>query len=749
MGKGRDKRKKREDPAKTAKRSEKQVHKLHKKDKKFQESDTLVLNNEEPIEATLSRIQKAERKIKQVEEVEKVSPPTPRVNVVMCAHPCRENELIIFGGEFFNGEITEAYNDLYFFHIKRGTWAKLSTSVNPAPRSSSQGIVYKDYMIIFGGEFVSQTQSQFLHFRDVWRFDAKRSEWTELKGLKGGPSSRSGHRMALWKRQAVLFGGFYDNAQECHYFNDVWILSALEGSGKWEAVPTLSCGGEVPHPRSGHNLAVCNDTLFIYGGYSTEKFNRFKKSEATMHHDLWMLPLPGEKGQNPAGGAESDETSTLAWIKIRLDGIPPPIRCGVGSCVKDKKMYLFGGVVDLQSPGGKLISTFSNDLFVLHMDSKRFYPVVLRSHKSKVPGEGGENHEKPRERNKVMDLQSELKALALNREDKSGEDDSSSDDDNEVLDWSVEPEKTPASQEMKESYETNKLGQIIPHRRMDAAVLCMGNYLYIYGGQFESGNKEITMSDLYALNLNRLDTYEVLLSQDLSAAVWMGKDSECSANTWESGSTYASTVFQYYDDEEDEENMEEEEGHKEEDVQHEKEEEELTEGEGTIPHVIPIELPHEATPSLLDLRKKEVDGITRTAKKGLKVHKQELLALLSSTGSGVPAPTPEESLMNFYERTSAFWQKIVRESSSKQMKERKLKKEAVEFSRRRFLEVRELLEQVRLVEEQEKEEAKFLQQRRLEKEREWEEWERQQQEIEEEEREEKQKKDGEKEEEDA
>eukprot|EP00796_Vickermania_ingenoplastis_P007092 gene7092-5026_t len=714
MGKGRDKRKKHEDPAKAAKRAAKQYHKLSKKEQRESAGDDQTFNNEESIEATLKRIQKAESKIKTVEEVERVAPPSARVNVVLCNHPIRDNELIVFGGEFFNGELTEAYNDVYFYNIKRNTWAKLSTDLNPAPRSSSQGIVYKEFMIIFGGEFVSQTQSQFLHFRDVWRFDSKKSEWCELKGLKGGPSSRSGHRMVLWKRQAVVFGGFYDNAQECHYFNDLFLLSALEGSGKWQNLE-LSPGSEVPHPRSGHNMAVHGDTLFVYGGYSTQKFNRFKKSEATVHHDLWMAQLPTGEGS----------TNKVMWVKIRLDGIPPPIRCGVGSAVKDKRMYLFGGVVDLESPGGKMISTFHNDLFVFHMDTKRFYPVVLR--RKAIGGDEDNNKNKA----KVNDLDAELKALQLHQEE---EDDTSSEEGDDIDLLEEEDQEPVKSQEMKESYEVNKLGQIIPHRRMDAAVACIGNQLFVFGGQFESNNKEITMSDLYSLNLNRLETYAVHLSQDLSAAVWMGKESESNAGSWESGSTLVSAAFGYmgYDDDEDEE-----------------EDEQYKEmggtdttyftgapptgntDEGNAPEVIPAELHYDATPSLQDLPK-SVDALTRTGKKGLKVHKEQLLAQLDSS-SAVPTPKPSETFVEFHNRSSSFWEKTVRDSHDGPVKDRRVKKEAVEFSRRRYHEAKELLDQLRIVEEHEREEAKFMKERRLQKEKEWEEWERQQQEFEEEE----------------
>lgn len=714
MGKGRDKRKKNEDPAKAARRAVRQAQKLHKGEKKAGDGAAAEgFNNEEAIEVTLKRIQKTQGKLKTVEEVQSVSPPTPRVNVVFVPHPERDNEMILFGGEFWNGEATEAYNDTYFFNAKKNAWARLSAAVNPAPRSSSQGVVYKHYLILFGGEFVSQSQSQYLHFKDVWRFDSRSSEWEELKTLKGGPSSRSGHRMALWKRNAVMFGGFYDNAQECRYFDDLWLLSALDGAGRWTQVKTAPAS-ELPHARSGHSIGVYQDQLFVYGGYSTQKFNRFKKSEATVHHDLWMIRLPQDEQAEAAGG-----TGPLPmWTKVRLGGVPPPIRSGVSFAFKDKRLYLFGGVVDIESPGGKTVSTFHNDLFVFHMDTKRFYPVVLRRLTKK---------EKMTNRKENLDdLAAQLSALDL-RHSVSGSSDedsnssspsSSSDDDDADVNAAVQG----TSREMKESYETNRHGQILPHRRMDSALAILGNTLYLYGGQFESGKKEITMSDVFALNLNRLDTYQALLSQDLSAAVWLGKESESNAGSWESGSTVVSAAFDLDYDEEDEEE-EEESG-----VDFGKMPRQVipdSEDDGEeAPEAIPAELAVEVTPAADEVNE-AVDGVTRSrGKKGLKVHKEQLLAQL---GASAVVPTPErgETFAAFFERTTPFWMTMARESVEGKTTDRRLKREASEFAKHRYTEAKELLEQLHLVEEREKEEAKFFRERRLQKEKEWEEYEAQ------------------------
>ncbi|RNF17034.1 kelch repeat-containing protein [Trypanosoma conorhini] len=719
MGKGRDKRKKHEDPAKAVKRACRQTQKCAKGLKRDDADDDAVkgFNNEESLEVTLSRIRKQERKMRTTLVEENAASPSPRANVVFTPHPERDQELMLFGGEFWNGEKTVAYNDLYFYSIRRNAWSRLVTAVNPPPRSSSQGVVYKNFLLVFGGEFVSQSQSQFLHFKDVWRFDAKKYEWEELAALKGGPSSRSGHRMCLWRRSAVVFGGFYDNAQECHYFNDLWILSHLDGAGRWTAVKTPPYG-ELPHPRSGHSMAVCNDTLFVYGGFSTEKFNRFKKSQATVHHDLWSIKLPQSSN---AGDSTNVEGEVAIWTKIRLGGIPPPIRCGVGSAFKDNKMYLFGGVVDIESPGGKVVSTFTSDLFIFHMDTKRFYPIVLRARKKKTALEP-----------KGGDLQAELKALQLQHlavdstSSTAESDDDSDEDEDEESRGSAQME---GKSEMKESFEVNKRGQIYPHRRMNASMLIIGNTLYIFGGQFESGSRETTMSDLFALNLNTCDTYRVLLAQDLSSLVWLGKDAEASdAVSWESGSTVVSAAFDLDYDEDDDADVDcAGEAAVDGGVDFARIPRALEDGDNDDepPQVVPAELDAAVTPSL-DV----VDGITKVkGKKGLKVHKEQLLAQLGS-GSAVPTPLRDESPAAFFERTTTFWVSMATESfedakSKQRQSEKQIHKQAKGFAYRRYHEANRLLAQLRLVQEREEEEVRFFKERREQKEKEWEAHERQ------------------------
>lgn len=57
---------------------------------------------QDDIENILSQIEKEEKKRSEVVEVE-VSPPSRRLNFSFTAHP-EKDQLILYGGEFFNGQ---------------------------------------------------------------------------------------------------------------------------------------------------------------------------------------------------------------------------------------------------------------------------------------------------------------------------------------------------------------------------------------------------------------------------------------------------------------------------------------------------------------------------------------------------------------------------------------------------------------------------------------------------------------------
>lgn len=81
--------------------------------------------------------------------------------------------------------------------------------------------VNKGQIWIFGGEFTSDTQNQFHHYKDLWVFHMAEKKWEKVT-TPNGPSARSGHRMVHVKKQLIIFGGYHDNLRDYKYFNDVY-----------------------------------------------------------------------------------------------------------------------------------------------------------------------------------------------------------------------------------------------------------------------------------------------------------------------------------------------------------------------------------------------------------------------------------------------------------------------------------------------------------------------------------------------
>ena len=696
MGKGRDKRKKHEDPEKATRRSERQQAKLSRgtKTKSDVGEGGVALYGEEDIQQTVRRQRKYLERQKTVEEKD-VAPPSPRTNCVFVQHPQRANELLLFGGEFWDGAATTAFNDLLVFQPSKNVWKQIIAPGAPSPRSSAQGFVYKQYLYVHGGEFVSQSQSQFLHFRDLWKFDTALMTWDEIKPKNSGPSSRSGHRAALWKRSAVVFGGFYDNSLESRYYDDLWILKDLDGAADWQPV-LFPPHAEAPHKRSGHAVGVYMDTFFVYGGYSTEKPSRLQKAVATVHHDLWSTQL----------GVPSPQ-----WTKIRLQGIPPSIRSGVGCCVKDKKMFLFGGVVDLDAPGGKTMSSFFNDLFVFNMETQKFFPLPLSKAQRHIEGANPTPQQSRRDRNITSNLADEIAELQQNT---SVDDDEDDDDDALLAGGEAPAEKL---EEAKTSVVTHG-SQRLPCCRMNAMLCVVGRDLFLFGGQFESGKKEISISDAFSLNLNRMDTYNVFHEQNLTALAWQGEGESEPSGSWEDGSTVVSDdalllALQREDGDDDEDDDDEQKpptppaASKGED---EDEDEDENEDDEEPPEAsdIPQQLDFNASEIPIDVEARHrVKGKT-----GMKMHKEQLREQLGSASS-VPTPSSNEPLEGFWNRTRGFWVASATEGLGEVISTcaaplKRIEREAKHYCRLRYDEAKLLLQQLDLVEMQQKQEAEWI-----------------------------------------
>jgi hypothetical protein len=286
MGSGRDKRKKVKDKQKIKEDAEARrerdklraagggggaLDSVPQEDEKMAKK-TKKLSEEKELAAMILEIRKRDAGRQDV-SIEACGPPSPRLNASLTL--INGSDVLMFGGEHYDGNPvnTHVFNELYRWSVEVNEWSRISSINPPPPRCSHQAVLFRDSIYVFGGEFC--TSDKFHHHRDLWRLDIKTNAWEEIKA-KGGPSARSGHRMTIWRNSIVLFGGFYEAFRETQWFNDLYMFSIQSCTWRKIEFPPMA---PLPGARSGHQLIVHQDMLFLNGGYT--KLKRIKmKTEA-------------------------------------------------------------------------------------------------------------------------------------------------------------------------------------------------------------------------------------------------------------------------------------------------------------------------------------------------------------------------------------------------------------------------------------------------------------------------------------
>ena len=538
-----------EKKSKLPKAAEKALRKEEKKrkqelktEKSLKKKEAKELDGEEDIQTTVARIEKDKRKLVKnlstaTATLVPCSQPGPRSHFSICQSPVSD-ELILFGGQYFDGQIQHVYGDTYRWHFGKNEWRLVEAVPSPNPRSCHQAVVHKHHMYVFGGEY--STIRQFYHFRDLWRFDLKTNTWEEIKASGPSPSPRSGHRMLVWKGFIVVFGGFHDTFRDCKYFNDLYICNIAEE--RWDKIDVSAIS--VPSPRSGCGFFIhpTQDLAFVYGGYV-----RDKKVSGTELSDMWQLSLRLQPGMAVPVKA--------VWERLSKKGTAPSKRSGASFAVHKARALVFGGVYDKDSEGLTMESEFFNELYAFDMDRKRWYVLDYNLPKSS----GKDKRAAARKRRAQL---ASTEDNALEADDNMDE---SSNGQLSQFEWIFEyidengnevqmvvddapavpaPEVDVTAESPKESpllltpeprenlVETPVKEQSVaplielPPERMGSAMFVVGNTLTVYGGISEVKDKEVTYDDCWTLDLNARDKWVNKIKGTMDEQVWLGEDEE-------------------------------------------------------------------------------------------------------------------------------------------------------------------------------------------------------------------------------
>eukprot|EP00884_Botryococcus_braunii_P008682 jgi/Botrbrau1/17815/Bobra.0127s0060.1 len=511
MGSGRDKRKKTKAKVpgagadKTAKKTELNELKVQRRAMKKEGDDDL--------DVLLAQFKLEDKQRTEVTVDEGVPTPSPRVFASFISVLAqKEEQILLFGGEFYDNtqDRMSTYNDLYFYNPGNDTWSQIHIPKGPSPRSGQQAVYHKGYVYMYGGELTSSNMEKFRHFKELWRLDVATKTWEELPG-RGGPSARSGHRMAIWKNRLIVFGGFEDTGKRTKYYNDTWFYNIEEL--KWVSVG--SSDTTAPAPRGGCQIAVHGDTLFVFGGHSVLIDDRGEEKDK-LHDDIWSLNLNSHK-----------------WEKVKKEGMAPGPRMSFGLVVHKKRAIVFGGVTDTAGRGDRVYSEQHNELYQYNLELKRWFPVALRvCHPPKTDAS-------PREE----ELSDDKEAVSLG----SGK----LDKDSVLYKAAVRIQSRYRGYVIRKAYKTYKLGGKIsellyspaaygidlssqhilkPRARANPMMTVYGNTLVLMGGIVEVESKDVTLDDVWKLDLVKLDGWtcvrENSVGQDLVSDDEWGSDDE-------------------------------------------------------------------------------------------------------------------------------------------------------------------------------------------------------------------------------
>ncbi|KAF3358250.1 hypothetical protein VdG1_03027 [Verticillium dahliae VDG1] len=455
-GKGDDKK------AKLAAKKAKQANKAEKKAKvkasKVEGSDAEDVDLDEVLE----EYRKQQELFLKVTETVCDGPPKARAASCFIASPCDRNNLLLFGGEYFNGALAQFFNDLHIYYVDRDEW-RLGT---------------------------------FHHYSDFWRLEPSTREWTKIECKGKTPPARSGHRMTYWKHYIILFGGFQDTSNQTKYLADLWIFDTQNFS--WHT-PTLPPAQLKPDARSSFTLLPHEKGAVLYGGYSRVKATVAANKQAKgasqghknvlrplIHDDCFFLRMaPAPEGSPPTA------PPVIRWERRKKPANAPESEDGMDS-------------------------EFFRELFAWNVERNRFFPMALRKPRQQQGKKAaGADQRGAGRRARAQDREDELlKQLAALETGASLEDADDMDLDRKADE--PEADETPL-REMPVSME-------LPHPRFNAQMAVQDDVLYIYGGTFEQKDREFTFDDLYAIDLGKMDGCKEIFNRP--AEDWFDSEDE-------------------------------------------------------------------------------------------------------------------------------------------------------------------------------------------------------------------------------
>ena len=150
--------------AKQEKKSKKSTAKAGKKNKDvdIDSSDDESVD----LDAVLASYAKQQEQFLAITETS-CDPPSARSSATLLASPQNEREVLLFGGELYDGQLARFYNELFVYNTKRGTWVLVTSPNSPLPRSGHSWCIHQNSkrVYLFGGKSTAVALFVLFHCR--------------------------------------------------------------------------------------------------------------------------------------------------------------------------------------------------------------------------------------------------------------------------------------------------------------------------------------------------------------------------------------------------------------------------------------------------------------------------------------------------------------------------------------------------------------------------------------------------------
>lgn len=81
------------------------------------------------------------------------------------------------------------------------------------------------------------------------------------------------------------------------------------------------------------------------------------------------------------------------------------------------------------------------------------------------------------------------------------------------------PNQNPESPDLEANASSSDVEAFMPSARMNPLLAVKHGHLFLYGGTCEDGDRQITFSDFYSIDINKLSEWKVIIQQDSAQMV--------------------------------------------------------------------------------------------------------------------------------------------------------------------------------------------------------------------------------------